>query len=166
MPTLPIPLVVDELRRLAQLRAGDTLQPTALVNEPYLRLVNDQARDGQNPAHFIGVSISFMRRILIGHARRKRSLKRGSIGSIADYAGLSYQQADELLSLNIALDELQKVNPRQCQIVAMRYLGGLSAEEAAELLKISPIKVKRDWVIARALFNDRLRPGFAANNFA
>jgi RNA polymerase sigma-70 factor (ECF subfamily) len=170
-----IPLVVHELRRLARLqlrdeRPGHTLQPTASVNEAYLRLVNDQARHWQNRAHFIGVSVSVMRRILIDHARRKRTLKRGSedqaIGSIEDYAGLSYQQADELLALNIALDELEKMNPRQRQVVEMRYFGGLSAEETAEVLKVSPITVKRHWVIARAWLKGLLRPEIAGNNFA
>src|SRR6202789_4509704 len=100
-----IPFVVDELRRLARLqlrdeRPGHTLQPTALVNAAYLRLVVDQSRDWQNRAHFIGVSVSVMRRILIDHARRKRALKRGaevqSLREAKDYAGLSFQQADRL----------------------------------------------------------------------
>jgi RNA polymerase sigma-70 factor, ECF subfamily len=102
-----IPLVVDELRSLARVqlrseRPGHTLQPTALVNEAYLRLVSDQARDWQNRAHFIGVSVSVMRRILIDHARRKRALKRGAgeeaSAGARDYAGLSYEQADELIA--------------------------------------------------------------------
>jgi RNA polymerase sigma factor (TIGR02999 family) len=101
-----IPLVVDELRRLAlrQLRderPGNTLQPTALVNEAYLRLVGDQARDGQNRAHFMGVSVSVMKRILIDHAGRKQALKRGSeiqsIEGAEDYAGLSLEQAEDQL---------------------------------------------------------------------
>ncbi|MGC2399207.1 MAG: ECF-type sigma factor [Acidobacteriaceae bacterium] len=170
-----IPLVVDELRRLARLqlrdeRPGHTLQPTALVNEAYLRLVSDQARDWQNRAHFIGVSVSVMRRILIDHARRKRALKRGAeeqvINAIEDYAGLSYEQADELVALNIALDELEKMNSRQRQVVELRYFGGLSTEETAEVLKVSPITVKRDWVIARAWLKGQLRPEGPASSFA
>jgi RNA polymerase sigma-70 factor, ECF subfamily len=170
-----IPLVVDELRRLARLqlrneRPGHTLQPTALVNEAYLRLVSDQARDWQNRAHFIGVSVSVMRRILIDHARRKRALKRGAedqaIDSIEDYVGLSYEQADELVALNIALDELEKMNSRQRQVVELRYFGGLSTEETAEVLKVSPITVKRDWVIARAWLKGQLRPEGSASSFA
>lgn len=162
-----IPLVVDELRRLAWLqlrneRPGHTLQATALVNEAYLRLVSDQARDWQNRAHFIGVSVSVMRRILIDHARRKRALKRGSgedaSAEARDYAGLSYEQADELIALNIALDRLEEMNSRQRQVVELRYFGGLSLEETAEVLNVSPITVKRDWVAARAWLKAQVRP--------
>jgi RNA polymerase sigma-70 factor, ECF subfamily len=170
-----IPLVVDELRRLARLqlrneRPGHTLQPTALVNEAYLRLVGDQARDWQNRAHFIGVSVSVMRRILIDHARRKRALKRGledqTLAEAEDYAGLSYEQADELMALNIALDRLEQMSSRQRQVVELRYFGGLSTEETAEVLKVSPITVKRDWVAARAWLKTQLRPQSPATNFA
>lgn len=168
-----IPLVVDELRRLARLqlrneRPGHTLQPTALVNEAYLRLVGDQARDWQNRAHFIGVSVSIMRRILIDHARRKRALKRGfeEQADIEDYAGLSYEQADELMALNLALDQLEKMSSRQRQVVELRYFGGLSTEEAAEVLKVSPITVKRDWVVARAWLKGQLRPEGPTSSFA
>jgi RNA polymerase sigma-70 factor (ECF subfamily) len=168
-----IPLVVDELRRLARLqlrneRPGHTLQPTALVNEAYLRLVGDQARDWQNRAHFIGVSVSVMRRILIDHARRKRALKRGfeDQADVEDYAGLSYEQADELMALNIALDQLEKMSSRQRQVVELRYFGGLSTEETAEVLKVSPITVKRDWVVARAWLKGQLRPEGPASSFA
>jgi RNA polymerase sigma-70 factor (ECF subfamily) len=168
-----IPLVVDELRRLARLqlrneRPGHTLQPTALVNEAYLRLVGDQARDWQNRAHFIGVSVSVMRRILIDHARRKRALKRGfeDQADVEDYAGLSYEQADELMALNIALDQLEKMSSRQRQVVELRYFGGLSTEETAEVLKVSPITVKRDWVVARAWLKGQLRPEGSASSFA
>jgi RNA polymerase sigma-70 factor, ECF subfamily len=166
-----IPLVVDELRRLARLqlrneRPGHTLQPTALVNEAYLRLVRDQARDWQNRAHFIGVSVSVMRRILIDHARRKRALKRGAedqaMNGMEEYAGLSYQQAEELMALNIALDRLEKMSSRQRQVVELRYFGGLSNEESAEVLGVSPITVKRDWVIARAWLKSQLSPESSA----
>jgi RNA polymerase sigma-70 factor, ECF subfamily len=168
-----IPLVVDELRRLARLRLrnerpGHTLQPTALVNEAYLRLVGDQARDWQNRAHFIGVSVSVMRRILIDHARRKRALKRGfeDQADMEDYAGLSYDQADELMALNLALDQLEKMSSRQRQVVELRYFGGLSTEETAEVLKVSPITVKRDWVVARAWLKGQLRPEGSASSLA
>jgi RNA polymerase sigma factor (TIGR02999 family) len=169
-----IPLVVDELRRLARLqlrdeRPGHTLQPTALVNEAYIRLVGDQARDWQNRAHFIGVSVSVMKRILIDHARRKQALKRGSeiqsLAGVEDYAGLSLEQAEELLSLNVALDRLERMSSRQRQVVELRYFGGLSTEETAEVLKVSPITVKRDWVVARAWLKGQLRPE-GLSNFA
>jgi RNA polymerase sigma-70 factor, ECF subfamily len=170
-----IPLVVDELRRLARLqlrdeRPGHTLQPTALVNEAYLRLVGDQARDWQNRAHFIGVSVSVMKRILIDHARRKRTLKRGlevqGVVGAEDYAGLSFEQADELIALDIALDRLEEMSSRQRQVVELRYFGGLSNEETAEVLKVSPITVKRDWVVARAWLKGQLRPESPSSKFA
>src|SRR6202046_4253065 len=167
-------LVGDVLGRVARLqrrdeRPGDTLQPTALVNEAYLRLVGDQARDWQNRAHFIGVSVSVMRRILIDHARRKRTLKRGlevqGVVGVEDYAGLSFEQADELIALDIALDRLEEMSSRQRQVVELRYFGGLSNEETAEVLKVSPITVKRDWVVARAWLKGQLRPE-GLSNFA
>jgi RNA polymerase sigma factor (TIGR02999 family) len=170
-----IPLVVDELRRLARLqlrneRPGHTLQPTALVNEAYLRLVGDQARDWQNRAHFIAVSVSVMRRILIDHARRKHALKRGSGDQPAsqpeDIPGLSHEQASELLALNLALDRLEQMNSRQRQVVEMRYFGGLTTEETAEVLKISPVTVKRDWLAARAWLKGQLRPEISPSNQA
>ena len=161
-----IPLVVDELRRLARLqlrdeRPGHTLQPTALVNEAYLRLVGDQSRDWQNRAHFIGVSVSVMKRILIDHARRKQALKRGSeiqsIEGMEDYAGLSLEQAEELLALNVALDRLEKMSSRQRQVVELRYFGGLTEEEIVAALKISPRTVRRDWDLAKAWLGRELR---------
>jgi RNA polymerase sigma-70 factor, ECF subfamily len=167
-----IPLVVDELRRQARLqlrdeRPGHTLQPTALVNEAYLRLVGDQARDWQSRAHFIGVSVAVMRRILIDHARRKNAMKRGSgekaVAGDEDCPGLSYEQAEELMALDIALDRLNAMNSRQRQVVEMRYFGGLSTEETAEVLKVSPITVKRDWVAARAWLKGQLRPERSAS---
>ena len=162
-----IPLVIEELRSLARLqlrneRPGHTLQPTALVNEAYLRLVSDQARDWRSRAHFIGVSVSVMRRILSDHARRKQALKRGGKEPIAagvgDYAGFSDEQADELIALDMALDRLEAMNSRQRQVVELRYLGGLSLEETAEVLNISPVTVKRDWIAARAWLKAQVRP--------
>jgi RNA polymerase sigma factor (TIGR02999 family) len=167
-----IPLVVNELRRLARLqlrdeRPGHTLQPTALVNEAYLRLVGDQGREWQNRAHFIGVSVSVMKRILIDHARRKRALKRGlethSLTEAEDYAGLSLEQAEELLALNLALDRLEKMSARQRQVVELRYFGGLSTEETAEVLNISPVTVKRDWIVARAWLKGQLSPAYLSH---
>jgi RNA polymerase sigma-70 factor, ECF subfamily len=162
-----IPLVLQELRALARMqlrreRPGHTLQPTALVNEAYLRLVSDQARNWHNRAHFIGASVSVMRRILIDHARRKQALKRGGreheIGDAEDYAGFSYEQADELIALNTALDRLEEMNCRQRQVVELRYFGGLSVDETAEVLNVSPVTVKRDWVTARAWLKGQVRP--------
>jgi RNA polymerase sigma factor (TIGR02999 family) len=105
-----------------------------------------------------------MKRILIDHARRKRSLKRGaevtSLAAAEDYAGLSLDQAEELLALNVALDKLEKMSSRQRQVVELRYFGGLSTEETAEVLRVSSITVKRDWLAARAWLKGQLRPEF------
>jgi len=161
-----IPLVLHELHQLARHylkaeRPGHTLQPTALVNEAYLRLVGDQARDWRNRAHFIGVSASIMRRILIDHARRRQALKRGA-GEVLELQeereSLSYEQAEELIALNAALDRLEQMNSRQRQVVELRYFGGLSLEETAEVLAVSPVTVRRDWMAARAWLKGQVRP--------
>lgn len=163
-----IPFVLDELRRLAkfqlqQERPDHTLQPTALVNEAYIRLIGDQARDWQNRAHFIGVSASVMRRILIDYARRRHARKRGAASTatfdIEQYPALSDSQTEELLSLNIALEKLEALCPRQCRIVELRYFGGLSTEETAEVMNLSTITVKRDWSAAKAWLKGQLRGG-------
>jgi RNA polymerase sigma factor (TIGR02999 family) len=138
------------------------LQPTALVNEAYLRLVGDQARDWRNRAHFIGVSASVMRRILIDYARRRQAFKRSGaeqpVESHPHPEGLSYEQAEELLALNSALDRLEQMNSRQRQVVELRYFGGLSLEETAEALGVSAVTVKRDWAAARAWLKGQVRP--------
>jgi RNA polymerase sigma-70 factor (ECF subfamily) len=161
-----IPLVLHELRRLARLqlrneRSDHTLQPTALVNEAYIRLVGDQARDWHSRAHFIGVSASVMRRILVDYARRRQALKRrggggNSIGADDD-AVISDKQSEELLALELALNRLGQMNPRQRQVVELRYFGGLSLEETAEVVNVSPITVKRDWLAAKAWLKGQIR---------
>ena len=154
-----IPLVIDELHRLASHymrneRVGHTLQPTALVNEAYLRMIGYRSLDWQSRSHFIGVAASIMRQVLTDYARRRLAAKRGSDAEdvpLADLKdSLSVEQSEELLALNEALDRLKKMNSRHSQIVEMRYFGGLSIEETAEALGISPITVKRDWALARA----------------
>lgn len=159
--------VVKELRNLAahylrSERRNHTLQPTALVNEAYLRLIADQARTWQNRAHFIGVSASVMRRILVDYARRRQAAKRGGL-DVPDRIGeelyvISPEQSEELIALDTALERLEKMNPRQRQVVEMRYFGGLSIEETAEALGVSPMTVKRDWVTARAWLRAQIRP--------
>src|SRR5262249_44474719 len=112
-------------------------------------------------AHFIGVSASVMRRILIDYARRRQAQKRSSASpatlDVERFPALSDQQTEELLALNIALDKLEKMNPRQRRIVELRYFGGLSTEEAAEVLNLSAITVKRDWLAAKAWLRGQLR---------
>ena len=160
-------LVLPELRALARHylsgeRPGHTLQPTALVNEAYLRLVTDQARNWRSRAHFVGVTAGIMRRILIDHARRRQALRRGSQVAPTDISdereGLSAEAAEELIALDAALNRLEVVNPRHRQVVELRYFGGLSVEETAEALNLSPITVKRDWRVARAWLKGQVRP--------
>lgn len=161
-----IALVFQELRKLARLqlrneRFNHTLQPTALVNEAYMRLVGDQARDWQSRAHFIGVSASVMRRILVDYARRRQAFKRRchTDQSIDNFRGavLSDDQSQELLALEIALERLGEMSPRQRRVVELRYFGGLSPEETAEVLHISEATVKRDWLVAKAWLRGQLR---------
>lgn len=156
-----IPIVFGELRSLAEVylrreKHAQTLQPTALVHEAYLRLVGDQARDWQNRAHFIGVAASVMRRLLIDHARRKRAEKRQFAEA---QPGMTTQEAEQLLDLNRALDQLERSNARYARVVELRYFGGLSIEETAEVLQTSPMTVKRDWTAARAWLKQQILPG-------
>jgi RNA polymerase sigma-70 factor (ECF subfamily) len=155
------PIVYDELHRLARRymkgeRSGHSLQTTALVNEAYMRLVDYKRMQWQNRAHFFAVSAQLMRRILVEHARR-RNLKRGGDVphlSIEDSAVVGGDPANEpgaeLVALDDAMNALAKFDARKVQVVEMRFFGGLSVEETAEVLKVSPITVIRDWSTARA----------------
>jgi RNA polymerase sigma factor (TIGR02999 family) len=159
-----VPIVFRELRSLAEMylrreKPGHTLQPTALVHEAYLKLVGDQSRDWQNRAHFIGVAASIMRRLLIDHARKKRAEKRQMPEALQWTTGMTMQEADQLLSLNLALDQLEKSNARYARVVELRFFGGLSVEEAAEVMQISTMTVKREWTAARAWLKQQMRPG-------
>ena len=161
-----MPLVYGELRRLAGLymrgeRPGHTLQATALVHEAYLRLVGYEDVDWQNRAHFFGVAANLMRRILVDHARAKQAKKRGGGDQKVslDQAVLVRPEAPEqFLALDEALERLAKRDPRQARIVELRYFGGLSEEETAEVLEISVRTVKRDWSVARAWLYQQLNP--------
>ena len=162
-----LPLILPELRALARHylrgeRPGHTLQPTALVNEAYVRLVSDQARNWRSRAHFVGVTAGIMRRILIDYARRRQALKRGTQVALIEISdereGLSAKEAEELIALDAALNRLEVMNPRHRQVVELRYFGGLSVEETAEVLSVSPITVKRDWRVARAWLKGQVRP--------
>jgi RNA polymerase sigma-70 factor (ECF subfamily) len=150
------PIVYDELRRLAHRymkreRPGHTLQTTALVNEAYMRLVDYKRMQWQDRAHFFAVSAQVMRRILVDHARslnikRGRGVQHLTLDEVAVVAG---DRTSDLLALDEALNELARLDPRKVQIVEMRFFGGLSAEETAEVLKVSPATVRRDWSIAK-----------------
>ena len=154
-----LPLVYAELRRLAHSylkheRPGHTLQTTALVHEAYLKLIDQRSVNWQNRAQFFALSAQAMRRILIDSARRHTSVKRGSGGtriSLDEAANVSGETANEsLLALDMALQELEKLDAEQSRIVELRYFGGLTIEETAEVLKSSPATVKREWTMARA----------------
>ena len=160
-----MPLVYSELRRLAtnylrRERAGHTLQPTALVNEAYLKLVDQRNARWQNRAHFFGIAAQLMRRILVDHARQRQAVKRGG----ADQQRLSVTSAEtvikqpeiDLLALNEAMDELTQMDPQQGRIVELKFFGGLSIEEIAEVLSIGHATVERDWKMARAWLRKQL----------
>jgi RNA polymerase sigma-70 factor (ECF subfamily) len=151
------PIVYHELHRLARRymkgeRPGHSLQTTALVNEAYLRLVDYKRMQWQNRAHFFAVSAQVMRRILVEHARR-HNLKRGGAVqhvSLDEAAQVGGVKAADLVALDDALNELARLDPRKVQVVEMRFFGGLSVEETAEVLKVSPVTVMRDWNTAKA----------------
>ena len=153
-----IPLVYGQLRRLAQRhmaqeRPGHSLQATALVNEAYLRLVDQRQVRWQNRAHFFALASQMMRRILVDHARGRHRAKRGDGAhqvSLDEAMMVSGEQAAELVALDDALTGLAAIDPRRSQVVELRYFGGLSVEETAEVLKVSPVTVMRDWSTAKA----------------
>ena len=152
------PLVYNELRRLAhgylrRERKGHTLQTTALINEAYLRLVDQKQAHWANRSHFFAISAQIMRRILIDHARRYDYAKRGGGApriSLDEAAVVAKERARELLMLDEALNGLAKIDPRRGRVVELRYFGGLNNEEIAAVLKISENTVTRDWNMARA----------------
>jgi len=153
-----LPLVYNELRRLAAHKmsaepAGHTLQPTALVHEAWLQLVDPPSQSWQNRAHFFGAAAEAMRRILIARARRKLALRRGAGGAHLDVDELEIASPapdDQLLALNEALDRLAALEPQQAELVKLRYFVGLKIDEAAEVLGISKTTAKRWWTYARA----------------
>lgn len=160
-----MPLVYSELRRLAsnhlrRERAGHTLQPTALVNEAYLKLIDQKHAKWQNRAQFFGVSAQLMRRILVDHARQHQAAKRGGSDqqrlSITSAERLVRQPEVDLLALHEALRELATLDPQQERIVELRFFGGLSIEETAEVLHIGHATVERDWKMARAWLRRKL----------
>jgi RNA polymerase sigma factor (TIGR02999 family) len=150
------PIIYTELRRLARYymsreRAGHILQTTALVNEAYLRLVDCDRMQWQDRAHFFAVSAQFMRRILVDYARRNNK-KRGAGHphiSIEEANSVSLRPSQDLVALDDALDSLSQFDPRKAKVIELRFFGGLSVEETAEVLKVSSITVMRDWNTAR-----------------
>jgi RNA polymerase sigma factor (TIGR02999 family) len=152
-----LPQVYQHLHRLAvkymrRENPNHTLQPTALVNEAFLRLTNGQAVSWQNRAHFFAVSANLMRRILTDHAKAKRAQKRGGKEVRVSFDEKIHWATDDgpdLIALNDALERLSALDERQARVVELRYFGGLSIEETAEVLQSSPATVKRDWAMAK-----------------
>src|SRR6476659_3563950 len=153
-----MPLVYSELHRLAHRhikkeRPGHTLQTSALVNEAFLRLVDQRDVHWQNRAHFFGIAAQMMRRILVDYARNRRYAKRGGDArqvSLDEAAIVSSERVAEVVALDDALKGLAEFDPRKSQIVELRFFGGLSIDETAEVLAVSPGTVMRDWTLAKA----------------
>ena len=158
------PLVYEELRRLARsyMRRepkGHTLQTTALINEAYVRLVDQHQVHWQNRSHFFAISAQIMRRILVDHARRRLHAKRGGGArkiSLDEVMIVAKERSEEVLMLDEALANLARVDPRRSQVVELRYFAGLNNTQIASVLKISENTVMRDWNLARAWLHQRL----------
>ena len=153
-----VPLVYDRLHRLAHQHirrepAGHILQTSALINEAYLRLVEQPGIRIENRSHFFAIAARLMRQILVDEARKRKSAKRGGGAiqvSLLEATNVAQGQAANVVALDEALKSLEAIDPRQSQIVELRFFGGLSIEETAEVLKVSPGTVIRDWTFARA----------------
>lgn len=160
-----IPVVYDELRRLANSymrreREGHTLQATALVHEAYMKLVEQRAVNWQSRAHFFGIAAQIMRRLLVDHARGRLRDKRGGgqfVVPLENALVFSPEQSSGLIELDGALDRLATMDARQARIVELRFFAGLTVEEAAEVLGVSPKTVKRDWSVAKAWLHGELK---------
>jgi RNA polymerase sigma factor (TIGR02999 family) len=157
------PLVYRELRQLAAsyLRKeapGHTLQPTALVHEAYLRLVDQRNPDWEGRAHFFGVAARLMRQILVDHARRRQAGKRAVLKvSLEEAVSFQPERSRDLVALDSGLKALEKLDPRKCKAVELRYFGGLSTDEIAQSLEVSPITVRRDLRMAEAWLHREMR---------
>jgi len=159
-----LPLIYGELKRIAanylrRERSDHTLQPTALVNEAYIKMIDITQVSWQNKAHFIGVAANQMRRILVDHARERNAQKRGGelqIVTLNEEIDKGDEQSADLIALDEALDELAKMDTVKARIVELRYFGGLTMDEVAEVLGVSTITVKRHWKMAKAWLYGRL----------
>jgi RNA polymerase sigma factor (TIGR02999 family) len=166
------PLIYQELRRIAHRymqreRKGHTLQTTALINEAYIRLAGPEKTRWQDRSHFLAVSAQVMRHVLIDHARRRRYLKHGGElqqVSMSEASLMSEHRAAELISLDEALEDLKKIDQRKNRVVELRYFGGLSLAETAEVLGVSLMTVRRDWRAARAWLFRAVHKGEVADS--
>lgn len=162
-----IPLVYEELRRqaaryLRHERRDHTLQTTALIHEAYVRLVDQKDVRWQNRAHFFGVAAQLMRRILVDHARKNRALKRGGPADnlpLEEAATVSAGTDVDLVVLDEALTKLAAMDERKSRVVELKYFGGLTAEEAAEVLRVSPATIRHDWTLAKAWLRREIAGG-------
>lgn len=162
-----IPLIYPELRRLARAymgreNAAHTLQTSALINEAYLRLANQQSIEWQNRTHFFAVAAQVMRHILVDHARRYRSDKRGGGAEhiqLDDVAVVCDERAAELIALDDALNRLAGIDARKSQIVELRFFGGLTVEETAEVMNLAPITIMREWRAVKAWLGREISGG-------
>lgn len=162
-----MPLVYGELRRMARRcmagqPLGHTLQTTALIHEAYLKLVGREDQRWQNRAHFFGVAAQAMRHILVDYARARHAAKRGGEArtiALDEAALVSTDQAGEMVALDEALDRLNELAPRQSRVVELRYFAGMSMDEAAEVLRVSPETVSRDWRMAKVWLLRELQAG-------
>jgi RNA polymerase sigma factor (TIGR02999 family) len=160
-----LPLVYSELHRIANAcmrreRPGHTLQPTALINEAYLRLVQQDV-DWNDRAHFVGFAAHVMRRVLVDYARARNTDQRGGKierVELQDQFAITPERLDEVSLLDEALERLEKKNPRQAKVVELRYFGGLSTEQIGVIIGIAPRSVKRDWALARIWLYEELKP--------
>ncbi|HBB94596.1 MAG TPA: RNA polymerase subunit sigma-70 [Blastocatellia bacterium] len=162
-----LPLVERELHRLAHsyMRREDpdhTLQTTALINETYLRLIDQRKVQWQNRAHFFGIAAQIMRRILLNYARDQNRMKRGGRNihvSLSEAMVMPAEKDRELIALNDALTRLEAIDERKSKVVELRYFGGLTVPEVAEVLKVSEITVMRDWAFAKAWLSREMQNG-------
>ncbi|HUA62428.1 MAG TPA: ECF-type sigma factor [Verrucomicrobiae bacterium] len=162
-----MPLVYRELRRIAgnQMRGervGHTLEPTALLHEAFFRLVDQSRADWQNRAQFFAVAAHLMRRLLVDYARRRRAAKRGIAVTLNEEicpGGSAAGRTEEILAVNEVLARLAELDPRQAQVVELRYFAGLSVEETAEVIGIAPRTVKQEWAMAKGWMKSQLRAG-------
>jgi RNA polymerase sigma factor (TIGR02999 family) len=147
---------------LAHERPNHTLQPTALVHEAYVRLIDQPHVDWQNRSHFFAIAADVMRRVLVDYARRRLAQKRGgaavqvSLGEAEAHGKTGEEQAANVLAIEAALTELARIDPRKGRLIELRFFGGLSIEETAEVLGVSPGTVMRDWTIAKAFLKKEL----------
>jgi RNA polymerase sigma factor (TIGR02999 family) len=167
-----VPLVYDELHRLAQRYMADerpdhTLQTTALINEAYVRLVDSAHANWEGRTHFFGVCAQVMRRILVDWARSRQALKRGGDVRALDLdeaLATAKQPGTDLVAIDDALKALAAIDPRKGQVVELRFFGGLSVKETAEVLKVSPETVQRDWKLAKSWLRRELSGGHSRGN--